>query len=230
MQIRYVITIIGIIAAVSVFYAFISINVTPTVVSLKDGSASESKLLQEPKAIFITRFQTLPGSVGLPLSISIDNARNVLVEGPSGVFVFDQNGAYLRSYASLNDLPYNNTSTYDPHGNRYIIDPSVTDGWITKLGPSGTTLASFGNAGDKDGQFGGLINIDVDNKGNVYVADYANNRIQVFDLNGDHLLSFGGFGFDLGNTPEPTAITVDDSGIYVASEYALQKFEPINFK
>lgn len=234
MSIRYLVAMTGIAAIAAAFFVFNSVDIKSTV-SSDDVNASESRpseltVLQEPKAIFMTRFQTLPGSVGLPLSISFDNTRNILVESLDGVFVFNQTGVHIRSYASLNDPPFRSSAPYDSEGNYYVVKSPVADGWITKFSSSGNVLVSFGSLGVQDGQFNGLIGMDVDMHGNIYVADSTNDRIQVFDSNGNHLLSFGGRGFQIGDTINPTAIAVgDDGSIYVASDYALQKFEPIDF-
>jgi len=45
----------------------------------------------------------------------------------------------------------------------------------------------LGAAGKKDGEFGVATAVDCDAQGRVYVADYLNHRIQVFDPKGKHL-------------------------------------------
>ncbi len=45
------------------------------------------------------------------------------------------------------------------------------------------------NGGDKDGEFRVAASVACDAQGRVYVADYMNDRLQVFDANGKHLQS-----------------------------------------
>ncbi len=53
---------------------------------------------------------------------------------------------------------------------------------------------AFGSKGKVDGQFNNPFGIAVGSGGKIYVADAANNRIQVFDSNGGFLSTFGSSG------------------------------------
>ena len=50
---------------------------------------------------------------------------------------------------------------------------------------------SIGNEDDENCYFYKTIDIDVDSKGNIYVMDSANYRIQKFDKNGKYIMTFG---------------------------------------
>src|SRR5918995_157077 len=59
--------------------------------------------------------------------------------------------------------------------------------------------------------------IAVDQAGNVYVADTANNRVQVFSSNGTFMSKWGKLGLFEENLRSPAAVAVDPSGnVYVA--------------
>ncbi len=58
---------------------------------------------------------------------------------------------------------------------------------VAKADKNGNWLKSWGEPGDKPGQFSVPHSIAVDAKGNVYVADRGNRRIQVFDGDGKFL-------------------------------------------
>src|SRR5215212_7476896 len=59
--------------------------------------------------------------------------------------------------------------------------------------------------------------IAVDQEGNVYVADTANNRIQVFSSNGTFVSKWGKYGTGDGLFNSPTGIAIDQEGnVYVA--------------
>jgi DNA-binding beta-propeller fold protein YncE len=70
-------------------------------------------------------------------------------------------------------------------------DTFISDGYINsrvgKVDKNGRWLMSWGEPGEKEGQFHTPHSIATDADGNVYVADRGNGRIQVFDGNGKFL-------------------------------------------
>ena len=81
---------------------------------------------------------------------------------------------------------------------------------IVKYSSDGEYLMSWGGTGYAPAQFRGVHAIAIDLEGRVFVADRWNNRIQIFDQNGEHLASWTQFG-------RPSGIAFDDHGrIYVA--------------
>jgi sugar lactone lactonase YvrE len=69
----------------------------------------------------------------------------------------------------------------------------------------------------------------IDKQGNLYVADMANNRIQVFGPDGKSLRTIGSAGSGEGQFQEPRGIAVDSQGnLYVADTWnaRVQKFDP----
>jgi len=75
---------------------------------------------------------------------------------------------------------------WDAAGNTYISDGYVNSR-IAKADKDGVWLKSWGEPGDKPGQFNIPHSIAVDAQNNVYVADRGNRRIQVFDADGKFL-------------------------------------------
>ena len=81
----------------------------------------------------------------------------------------------------------------------------------------GRYLSQWGEEGSGDGQFNLPWGITLDAQGNVYVADWRNDRIQKFDANGRFLASFGESGDGDGQFHRPSGVAVDSEGyIYVA--------------
>lgn len=83
----------------------------------------------------------------------------------------------------------------DNNGHVFIIDYGHSDGSnssprLRKFDSRGHFLAESGNGGKEAGLFKYPCGIDVDDAGNVYVADQGNNRVQQFDNNGFFLMQF----------------------------------------
>jgi sugar lactone lactonase YvrE len=117
--------------------------------------------------------------------------------------------------------------TVDQDNNVYVAD---TGNNIIREIAAGvvTTFAGFGVGGFRDGstdtaQFMNPTGIAVDSSGNVYVADYGNNRIRLISggmvstLAGDGTAGFQDGAAASAQFNEPTGVAVDSSGnVYVA--------------
>jgi sugar lactone lactonase YvrE len=69
---------------------------------------------------------------------------------------------------------------WDPAGNIFVSD-GYGNSRVVKYDKNGRFLASVGSKGSEPGQFNLPHTLAVDAKGNVYVGDRSNRRIQVFD-------------------------------------------------
>ena len=75
---------------------------------------------------------------------------------------------------------------WDSAGNTYISDGYINSR-IAKVDKDGNWLKSWGDPGDKPGQFNTPHSIAIDAQDNIYVADRGNHRIQVFNSDGKFL-------------------------------------------
>ena len=80
--------------------------------------------------------------------------------------------------------------TWDPQDNIYVSDGYVNSR-VAKFDKDGNIVSSFGEPGSGPGQFNTPHTIAADAKGNIYVGDRGNGRIQVFDENGnlEHIIT-----------------------------------------
>lgn len=74
--------------------------------------------------------------------------------------------------------------TWDLDGNIFVAD-GYNNSRVVKLDKHGKWLKTWGERGSNPGQFNTLHTIASDAKGNIYVGDRTNRRIQVFDPDGN---------------------------------------------
>lgn len=118
---------------------------------------------------------------------------------------------------------------WDKAGNIYVADGMGTNNRVVKLDPEGRFIAHWGSTGDGPGQFQGVKALAVDANGNVYVADFGNRRIQVFDPQGAFKTEFRNVGRPLAMCMTRGATQYlyvshagDDDGMEDAAIYKLQ--------
>lgn len=82
------------------------------------------------------------------------------------------------------------------NGDIFIADGHNTDGnnRVVKYSGDGTYITSWGSTGYGPGEFRALHAIAIDNAGRVFVGDRANNRIQLFDQDGNFQAVWTQFG------------------------------------
>jgi DNA-binding beta-propeller fold protein YncE len=92
-----------------------------------------------------------------------------------GVTKFDRSGQTLGTLGP--DLCVTDLAV-DAGGNIYVLD--YDRDMLIILDPSGNELSSIGSSGALQGEFARPGGVAVSPEGWVYIADTANNRIQVF--------------------------------------------------
>ena len=63
---------------------------------------------------------------------------------------------------------------------------------MQKLTPQGEYLASFGHPGTGDGELYRPASVAIDSEGDVYVADWGNNRLNIYSPDGAFITAFLG--------------------------------------
>ncbi len=82
---------------------------------------------------------------------------------------------------------------WDSRGNFYVAD-GIRNARVAKYLNTGEWLMNWGSQGAGNGEFNIIQGIAIDSNDNVYVADYGNRRIQVFDTAGVFQREMSGFG------------------------------------
>jgi len=128
----------------------------------------------------------------MPHGLTVDRNDNVWVTdvGLHQVFKFSYEGKLLMKLGEAKIAGNDKTHFNRPTDVAVAADGSfyVSDGYnnsrIIKFSSTGQYLFEWGKRGNAPGEFNIPHNLDLDDKGNVYVADRENSRVQAFDANG----------------------------------------------
>ena len=98
-----------------------------------------------------------------------------------------------------------------PNGDIFVSEGhGAGNNRVLKFSPTGELIKSWGKLGTGPGEFDQPHSLAFDSKGRLYVADRNNNRIQVFDQDGNYISEMRQFS-------RPSGVFIDkDDNIYVA--------------
>lgn len=170
-----------------------------------------------------------------PTDVALDSSGNLYVSdwNDNTIRKYDSSGNPLGVFVGVSDAPYITDASHinNPHG--VSVDNNGDVYVITDLGyrlvkfdaggnPQWTigTPGVWGNANDQFGDYWrGPTDVAVGPDGKVYVADTGNQRVQIFDSNGNYVDTLGSSGSGPGQFTDPYGVAVDSNGnIYVADE------------
>lgn len=106
----------------------------------------------------------------------------------------------------------------DSDGNFYVAEYGEYDR-IQKFSPDGKFLLQWGGHGSEPGQFVRPQNLDIDEEGQIWVADACNHRIQVFDGNGKLVRIWGTQGGAAGEMHYPYDLVLSGNNSVLVSEF-----------
>ena len=188
-------------------------------------SAGDSVSVLSPNGAKLRSFGTRgsgPGQFLDPGGVAVDDEGNILVadSGNHRIQKFTKDGQFLASVGTKGTglLQFNNPIGVAFHNKKlYVADKS--NHRIEVLN-SDLTFSSIigGKRGYKSGEFSYPWGVTCDGTGGVYVADSANNRIQVFTASGKFLRKFGRRGKEEGELDYPVGVAVDSRGMVFVSE------------
>jgi sugar lactone lactonase YvrE len=100
-----------------------------------------------------------------------------------------------------------------PDGHIFVADGHGAGGSnrIVKLTADGRFVKEWGGTGEADGQLRDPHALAMDSQGRLFVGDRANNRIQIFDQDGNHLASWTQFG-------RPSGLFIDANDVLYAAD------------
>jgi streptogramin lyase len=171
-----------------------------------------------------------------PHSIHVDREGNVFVADANGkdgkghvVVKFSPEGKVLMTLgrpgvAGATNDTFNRPSgvVTAPNGDIFVADGhgGNSNARIVKFSRDGKFIKAWGRKGTAAGEFAELHGIAIDSAGRLFVADRGNNRIQIFDQDGNFLGDWKQFG-------RPSSVYIDASDtLYVSDHASTAKLNP----
>lgn len=149
-----------------------------------------------------------------PVDVAVDTGRNAYITSfSSGKLVkIDPNRQGIDVFApALDSKLYG----IDYFGGRLAVTDFGRD-CVYLMNEGMKILKTFGSSGNGEGLFHGPQGVCFDSRGNIYVVDSGNHRVQKFDDNGTFILSFGRQGSYEGELNKPSDCAADRERVYVA--------------
>ncbi len=189
-----------------------------------EGSSLAPILKFDENGNLVKSFGT--GMFVLPHGLSVDRAGNVWVTDGVGkdgkghqVFKFSPDGKVLLTLgkagvAGSGPDEFNAPSAVlvAPNGDIFVADGhgGNTNARIVKFDPTGKFIKTWGRKGSGPGEFDGPHALAMDTRGRLFVGDRGNNRIQIFDQDGNFIDQWAQFS-------RPSGVYIDGNDvIYVA--------------
>jgi DNA-binding beta-propeller fold protein YncE len=160
-------------------------------------------------------------ALALPIGVAVDEKDRLFVSDSfhHSITCFDAGGRVLAQFGR-DELERPGGIGVDPQ--RHLL--YVADAKAQRVAVFDTETFAFvryvgspSTSGQRErGRFAAPTNVAVDSRGNLYVTDTWNHRVQIFDRRGRFLRAFGSHGTQPGNFVRPKGIAVDSEGhVYV---------------
>ena len=160
------------------------------------------------------------------IAVSKDNRIFVTDIAAHRVFVYDSDGRFIKTIGGPDEFDAPSGVVADESNKKlYIIDSKKHRVNVYALDDYKfiRTIGSRGLA--EDGKFNFPTNGAVDSKGNLYVVDTGNFRVQVFDKSGRYVRSLGKIGDVPGSLARPKGIAVDSEDHLYVVDAAFQNVQ-----
>lgn len=166
-----------------------------------------------------------------PIGISIDESGALYVADATAkvILVYNRDGKFLRKFGGPEFFDRLASIKVDKKGERaYAIDIGGISSENHRVrvfnAQTGKHLFDIGKRGSGPGEFN-LPRAVAIGKDKLYVVDGGNFRIQVFDMEGKFLQTFGEIGKQLGNFGRPKEADTDEDGNLYVIDTAFGNFQ-----
>ncbi len=101
------------------------------------------------------------------------------------------------------------------NGDIFVTDGHGKNDRVVKFTKDGRYVKEWGRTGSGPGEFKQPHALDIDPQGRIFVADRSNNRLQIFDQEGNYIDSWKQFG-------RPSGLFIASDGTLLVTEFANQ--------
>jgi tripartite motif-containing protein 71 len=215
--------------------------------------ASNAEVVYPP--VYLSAFGSLgSGNVQFnhPYGVAVDAGGNVWVADTSNnrIEKLSSSGTFIGAYNSgTGDLAFSapegvavnqstgNVYVTDTNNNR-IIELNSSGGFVEALGWGVSDGKSelevckasckVGLSGSGEGELSDPVGVTIDSKGDIWLADLGNNRVQEFSEAGAYVGQFGSKGSGNGQLDEPTGVAISEGELYVvdSGNDRIEEFSP----
>ena len=187
-----------------------------------------------PSGEFLASFGV--GLVGRPHGFAVDHEGNIwvadvmVVPGQMGAVVFklSPEGEVLMTLGTPG-VTGEGTDTFNrpsdvavaPNGEIFVTDGEGPNNRVVKFSREGRFITAWGTSGSEPGNFDTPHSIAIDSQGRVFVADRGNNRVQIFDGDGNFVDEWTQFG-------RPSGISINRATdmLYVTDSHSNSRVNP----
>ena len=169
-----------------------------------------------------------------PLGVSTAGSGDLYVADATSkyIMVYNRDGKFLRKIGGPDFFDKLSSVKVDKEGKRvYAVDIGgvLSDNHRVRVfdAQTGKHLFDFGKRGSGGGEFNLPRSVAI-GKDRLYVVDGGNFRIQVFDMEGKFLKSFGEVGKQLGNFGRPKEADTDAEGNLYVIDTSFGNFQIFN--
>ena len=157
------------------------------------------------------------------VALSADGLLYVSESQHSRVSVFSRDGNKVRSIGMIGSPPfgYSRTTGIAVHSNGDIY-VSTFASKVYRLNKKGEVIGSVGKEGTGNGEFKWADGIKIFND-ELYVCDYGNSRVNVFDLELKFVRTFGKTTEGPGKLTNPADVALDKRGNVYVADYSSHK-------
>jgi DNA-binding beta-propeller fold protein YncE len=143
------------------------------------------------------------GQMHVPYGIDVDKKGNIWLADRANdrVQEFDSKGKFILKFGNVDGVPSAEEGKFDNPRHvavskdlKYVYVADSKNNRISQFDTKGNYIKSIGQLGNKSGDFNLPTTIEIDSKGNFFVNERGNERIQKFDSNWKPILMWGSKG------------------------------------
>lgn len=173
-----------------------------------------------PRRVFRKSIPSAGNTIPAPRAVTTSPDDTLyLLDNAGRVLVFDRNGDPIRQW-NMPESDVGNPEGICVLANGHIAVADTHYHRVVVFDASGHVLKMIGQEGQADGDFYWPVAVVEDDQGNRFVSEYGgSNRVQKFDGDWQHMLTFGGIGDRPGEFQRPSGMAWHDGRLYIVDAF-----------